>query len=145
MSEPDQLTINEEIGISLDEFEVTYSRSGGPGGQNVNKVNSKVRIRWTPATSATLPASVMERFVEKFRARLTESGELIITSQKFRDQQRNFQDCLDKLRLMIVGVVDPPKIRRPTKPSRAARQKRHESKQVQSNKKQQRRAPSIEE
>lgn len=125
----------------MDEFEFTYVRSSGPGGQNVNKVNSKAVLRWPLAENLSLPVDVRHRFQAKYANRLTTSGDLLLTSQRFRDQERNSADCLEKLREMILSVAVKPKARRPTKPTRASKKRRQEAKQAHSQKKQQRRTP----
>jgi ribosome-associated protein len=123
------------------EFEFSFARSGGPGGQNVNKVSSKALLRWAVASSPSLPADIRYRFLRKFAARLTLSGEVLIASQKYRDQNRNADDCLLKLQEMVASVASPPTPRIKTKPGRAAVQRRIESKRKVSAKKVQRRAP----
>lgn len=133
------LAVNSRIQIPREEFEFTFSRSSGPGGQNVNKVNSKALLRWPIRTSPSLPEEVRTRFIERYRTRLTESGDLLISSQRYRDQARNVDDCLEKLREMILAVVQRPKTRKATKPSRASQRRRVEGKRQQSEKKQGRR------
>ena len=132
------LMITPRIRIPLAEFDFSYTRSSGPGGQNVNKVNSKATMRWPVRATASLPADVRARFFERFGSRVTTEGDLIIHSQRYRDQGRNVVDCLDKLRLMLTEVAVAPKKRRPTKPSRASKQRRLEHKRATSAKKQQR-------
>jgi ribosome-associated protein len=122
------LEITPRLHIPDAEFQWSFVRSGGPGGQNVNKVASKAVLRWQAGASPSLPASVKDRFLTQQRSRLTTAGELILTSQRFRDQERNKQDCLDKLRAMIRQALVPPRPRRPTKPGRAARERRLEAK-----------------
>jgi len=139
----DHLTINDYIEIPLKEFDISYARSGGPGGQNVNKVNSKVILRWAVRSSDTLPGPIQLRFLTKYKSKITLDGEVIVTSQKFRDQGRNFDDCMEKLRLMIVAVVAAPTPRRETKPSRAMKERRVEAKRETSVKKQQRQRPGM--
>lgn len=136
------LTISPRIQISMDEFEFTSARSGGPGGQNVNKVSSKAQLRWPVARTQSLPPDVLGRFLNKYASRLTADGDLIITSQKYRDLPRNKEDCLQKLKELITSVVSPPKRRRPTKPTAASVKKRMESKRHKSAKKKQRRPPA---
>jgi ribosome-associated protein len=131
--------ITRQIQIPLAEFEITFARSSGPGGQNVNKVNSKATLRWAVQTSRGLPEAVRERFLQKYGNRLTTEGELLVTSQRFRDAPRNSQDCLEKLRAMLLAVAHPPKRRRPTRPTRGSVERRLQGKRRQSAAKQDRR------
>jgi ribosome-associated protein len=124
------LVVNSRIQIPRSEFEFSYARSSGPGGQNVNKVSSKAVLRWRVIGSTALPPEVRQRFLTKYGNRLTTEGDLIITSQRYRDQPRNVDDALDKLREMIASVAVAPKRRRPTKPTRSSVQKRVETKQA---------------
>lgn len=133
------LTVNSRIQIPLREFEFTFARSSGPGGQNVNKVNSKATLRWPVLTSPSLPDEVRQRLIARHRQQITTSGELIITSQRFRDAGRNTADCLEKLRQILVEAATPPTRRRPTKPTRGSVQRRLQAKQQQSQKKRHRR------
>ena len=137
------LVVSPSVKIPLDEFEFTYARSSGPGGQNVNKVNSKALLRWPILVSPNLPAAVRERFVAKYGSRLTNEGDLLISSQQSRDQGQNTQDCLDKLREMLVSVLQPPKRRRPTKPTRSSQKARGEAKKQNAQKKEHRRKPKM--
>lgn len=139
------LYVTPRIQIPISEFEFSFARSGGPGGQNVNKVNSKAVLRWHPASSASLPDDVRARFFDKYSARITADGELIVTSQKFRDQLRNIDECLQKVAQMLQAVANAPRHRRPTKPTAAAKIRRVESKARNSMKKQNRRAPRFDE
>ena len=133
------LLVAPHIRIPLAEFEFQYVRSSGPGGQNVNKVNSKAQLRWNPTTSPSLLESVRARFLERYRSRLTTEGELVVMSDRFRDQAKNTDDCLTKVRDMLLAVAQPPKKRKATKPSRAAKQRRLDSKKRDSATKQNRR------
>ena len=116
--------INADLRIPEDELEWTYVRSGGPGGQNVNKVASKAVLRWNVAASRSLPEDVKARLRAREANRITAEGELVLTSQRFRDQERNRQDCLDKLRQMIAQAAARPKARRKTKPTRGSQEAR---------------------
>ena len=136
-----ELTVDARIRIPHEEFEFTFVRSGGPGGQNVNKVNSKAILRWPVARSAALPPDVRARFLARYSRRLTGDGEVIVTSQRYRDQGRNVADCLEKLGELVAAVAVRPTVRRPTKPSRAAKARRLDGKRRDSVKKQQRRLP----
>jgi ribosome-associated protein len=135
------LEVNDAIAIPLDEFQFETSRSGGPGGQNVNKVNSKVQLRWTPSTSPSLPEAVKARLLLNVANRLTREGELLIASTRTRDQGQNVEDCLDKLRSMILVALNPPKPRRATRPTLASKKRRVEAKQRRSDVKRGRQTP----
>ena len=108
------LEINQHLRIPDDEFLWSYVRSGGPGGQNVNKVASKAVLRWDVAASPNLPEDVKARLRSQEANRITADGKLVLTSQRYRDQERNRQDCLDKLREMIASAATRPKTRRKT-------------------------------
>jgi len=138
------LLVNRRIRIPTDEFTWTFARSGGPGGQNVNKLNTKAVLRWPVAESPSLPDEVAERFLKRYANRITNEGELVLASQRYRDQARNIDDCLEKLRSMLASVAEPPKKRRPTKPSRAAKRRRLEEKKRRSERKQMRKPPRME-
>lgn len=133
------LSVNSRLRIPLSEFEFTYARSSGPGGQNVNKVNSKALLRWPVRTSPSMPEPVRQRFLSRYGNRITAEGELLISSQRFRDQARNVDDCLERLREMLLHAATPPTRRKRTKPTRASIQRRLENKRHKSAKKQGRR------
>ena len=118
--------------IPFSEIEYAYVRSSGPGGQNVNKVNSKCEIRWNPTESKAVSPFTISRFVQLFKNRITNEGYIIITSDRFRDQKKNQNDCLEKLKAMLLQASQPPKVRRATRPTRASKERRIESKKVRS-------------
>lgn len=130
--------------IPDDEFTWSFARSGGPGGQNVNKVASKAVLRWNIAASSALPIDVKQRLALQQPRFFTQEGELIITSQRHRDQERNREDCLEKLRAMILQALHVPKARKKTRPSRGAKRRRLQEKKRRSDVKQQRRRPHAE-
>lgn len=126
--------------IPMRELTFEFSRSSGPGGQNVNKVNSKASLRWLPRKNRSLPEDVRERFLQRFASRIHGDGSILISSQRYRDQGRNTADCLEKLRAMVGLVARPPKKRRPTRPSHTAKQRRLNEKSARKQVKQSRRA-----
>ena len=133
------LVVNKRIQVPLREMRFTFARSPGPGGQNVNKVNSKATLHWNVANTKSLPETVRKRFLSKYQSRVNQEGELFLSSSRFRDQGRNVADCLEKLRSMLAeaAAVKPP--RKKTKPSASANRRRLDSKRRQSEKKRQRR------
>lgn len=133
------LKISTGLEIPLDELDFSYARSGGPGGQNVNKVASKAIMRWCVTVSPSLPDDVRARFVETHASKITGDGDLVIMSSAHRDQPKNRQACLDKLRDMLEEVAVPPAERVATKPTRAAKERRVDDKKQKSKKKEQRR------
>jgi ribosome-associated protein len=135
------LEVTPAIRIPLDEFGWSFARSGGPGGQNVNKVASKAVLRWDFDQSPSVPEDVKARFRERFPSRLTTDGELVLASELTRDQGRNREDCLEKLAAMLRAAAVRPKVRRPTKPSKGAKRRRLEEKRRQSARKAGRRGP----
>lgn len=138
------LTVTDSLSISLDEFHFEFARSGGPGGQNVNKVSSKAVLRWKPSVSGSLPPLVRERLLRAVASRLTKEGELLVTSQLTRDQSRNIEDCLDKVRVLVLAAARPPKARRPSRPTLASKVRRVEAKVRRSTTKRLRRKPDAE-
>lgn len=125
---PDVLAITPTVAIPLTELSFAFARSGGPGGQNVNKVSSKVELRWTPATSSALSPDDRAWLLGKLGGQLTGDGELVIVSSRTRDQIVNREDATEKLVALVRAALHRPKPRRKTKPSRAARERRLGSK-----------------
>jgi len=138
-----KLIVNRLLQIPHEEFQFRFDRSSGPGGQNVNKVNTKVTLKWDLDSSASLPEAVRQRLVGRCRRRINKLGELVITSQRYRDQGRNIADCLEKLRGLLAEVAVAPRKRKPTRPTKASKVRRLKEKQEQSQKKQGRRRPSL--
>jgi ribosome-associated protein len=136
--------ITSQIRIPESEFQWSFVRSGGPGGQNVNKVASKAVLRWNLAASSSVPEPVKTRLRTLQRRRITTEGELVLNSQRYRDQGRNVDDCLAKLRDMVLEATRVPKARKATRPSRGAREARLRAKRRRSLTKTGRRQPAEE-
>jgi ribosome-associated protein len=126
------LEITPTIRIPDAELRLSFARSSGPGGQNVNKVSSKAILHFDVLTTPSLPPDVRQRFLERYKTRLTNAGEVVIHSEEYRDQPRNIQACYDKLRDMILTVLRPPKKRRATKPTRGSKVRRLNAKKKRS-------------
>jgi ribosome-associated protein len=118
------LEISDRLRIPDEEFSWSFVRSGGPGGQNVNKVASKAVLRWNVVASPSLPDDIKARLQQQQRSRITSEGDLLLTSQRYRDQERNRLDCLEKLAELLRSAAVVPKKRHKTKPSRGARERR---------------------
>jgi ribosome-associated protein len=135
------LIISPTVKIRYSEFQFSYVRSSGPGGQNVNKVNSKAVLRWNILESECLAESTRARILDQLASKLTLEGEIIISSDRFRDQTRNREDCVEKLRVCLAHAVAIPKPRKETKPSRSSQRRVKEQKSRLSAKKSLRRSP----
>jgi ribosome-associated protein len=138
------IRITSQIEIPRSELRFSFVRSSGPGGQNVNKVASKAVLRWGVARSGAIPSDARERFVNQFRRRINDRGELIIASQRYRDQARNVEDCVAKLRDMVLAVISVPKPRKKSKVPKAVREARLQQKRITAAKKQRRKLPPSE-
>jgi ribosome-associated protein len=140
----DVLVVSSRIQIPHAEFEFQFSRSSGPGGQNVNKVNSKVTLRWQPLTSPSLPADVRDRFAKRFASKLRNDGSILINCEKSRSQLLNRVGCLEQLSNWLREVATPPQKRRPTKPTKGSQRRRLSEKRRRSDTKRLRGSPGDE-
>jgi ribosome-associated protein len=122
------IRVTSHISINEREIEESFVRASGPGGQNVNKLATAVQLRFDVRSSPSLPAEVRERLERLAGARLTRDGVLVITAQSHRTQGRNRQDALDRLVDLIRRAAIAPRLRRPTKPTKASRERRVEAK-----------------
>jgi ribosome-associated protein len=135
------LVVTSRLILPGQELQFSFARSGGPGGQNVNKVNSKAVLRWNVKSSASLPESIRSRFLARNKNRVSEDGIFVLTSERYRDQGRNVADCLAKLRDLLREAATPPRRRIPTKLPRAVKESRLRSKRQTSERKSNRRLP----
>ena len=132
----EDIVINEQVVIPAGELLFNYARSGGPGGQNVNKVNSKATLSWNVNTTLALYPATLQRLRVLAATRINNAGYLQITSQVHRDQIAHIQACRERLRALVIEAMKPPTIRRPTKPTLGSKRRRLEGKKIQSQKKQ---------
>ena len=136
--------VNSRTQIPLSELSFNYDRSPGPGGQNVNKVNSRAELRFNLRASRSLRPDQQDRLEAALASRLSADGTLIIRSSRYRSQRRNRDDCLEKFaELLATHLRPPPPKRRPTRPGPAAKARRLDAKKHQSKKKSTRRRPGV--
>jgi ribosome-associated protein len=127
------LRITPSIAIDENELEESFILSSGAGGQNVNKVSSAVQLRFDVVHSPSLPDPVRLRLIALSGSRLTKDGVLILVGRQYRDQNRNRIDVRERLVELIREAAIIPKKRRPTKPTRASKERRIEGKKVRAN------------
>mgnify|MGYP001097945767 CR=1 FL=1 len=125
------LTITSNTSIPDDEIEISAIRAQGAGGQNVNKVSSAVHLRFD-INASSLPDVYKERLLGLRDKRITKEGVLVIKAQKFRTQEKNRDDALERLQEIVKAVTVVQKVRRPTKPTKSSQKKRLDSKAIRS-------------
>jgi ribosome-associated protein len=118
------LKLTDSCTIPAAELECSFARSSGPGGQNVNKVASKVELRFQLAASKALTPARKARLAAAFPSHVTSGGEFVLSGDRFRSQRQNQEDVLERLRAMVLSVWLPPKPRVKTKVSKAAQRRR---------------------
>ena len=118
------IEITRQIALRDDELEFQYILASGPGGQNVNKVNSAAQMRFDARRSPSLPPDVLARLERLAGSRLTNEGVIVITAKRFRTQERNRADAIARLCALIAKAAEAPPPRRPTGPTRAEKEQR---------------------
>lgn len=118
------IEITPVIALDEQEIKIDFVRAAGPGGQNVNKVATAAQLRFDVRNSPSLPDDVRERLARLAGRRLTAAGELIIEARRFRTQEQNRQDALNRLVELIRRAAEKPRPRRPTRPSAAVKERR---------------------
>lgn len=131
----EDLYVSRRLTISASELQTTFARSGGPGGQNVNKVNSKVTLRWRIRDNPAMPEAWRGRVEARFAGRITGEGDLVLHSERYRSQHRNLEDCRQKLRDLLLECQTPPRRRVATRPTKGSKVRRLDAKRQQSEKK----------
>ena len=138
----DVLTINEHLVIPLTEITFSASRASGPGGQHVNKAETRIQLRWNPSRSVALAEADRELVCDRLAARLTATGDIILACGSHRSQRRNRQACLDRLARLLRAALVPVPPRHKTRPTSGSREKRLQQKKQRSDTKQRRRKPT---
>jgi ribosome-associated protein len=118
------ISITDAIALDENELRFSFVRASGPGGQNVNKVATAVQLRFDAARSPSLPEEVRRRLMHLAGSRLTVDGEIVIDARRYRSQEQNRQDAVLRLTVLVRRAAEPPKPRRKTRPTAAARERR---------------------
>lgn len=139
---PGDLVVNARWTIPAAELEVQAARSGGPGGQAVNKLATKVVLRFALGSSASLPAELRARLLDELASRLDTSGALVIHASEHREKSRNLDAARARLARLLAQAAQPRRVRRATRPTRGSHQRRLTAKRLQGDKKQRRRSGS---
>jgi len=123
------IQITDALSIPQEALDISFIRASGPGGQNVNKVATAAQLRFDAAGCPAIEPELLDRLRRAAGKRMTAGGVIVITARRFRSQERNRQDALDRLVALLRLATERPTARRPTRPSRAAREKRLQTKQ----------------
>lgn len=121
-----------KILIPTNEFDISFARSSGSGGQNVNKVNTKATLKWNCQTSPSLTIEVRVRFLKAYKNKINDDGILTLSCEENRTQHLNIKGVIEKLHNMIDEIYEAPKLRKKTKPTKSSQKKRVETKRIQS-------------
>lgn len=126
------LDVTPAIQIADDELVEEFVRASGPGGQKVNKTSSAVQLRFDAARSPSLPEAVRFRLLALAGRRVTDAGEIVIVAQRYRSQEQNREDARDRLAALIRRAAEPPRPRKPTRPTQGAKRRRLDAKRQRS-------------
>ncbi len=137
------IQINDHIIIPERELQFKAIRASGPGGQNVNRVKTAVQLRFDAASSPSLPPEVLARLLKLAGKMVSHRGELIIEAGRYRTQERNRADAVERLVRLLQRAAKKPKKRKKTRPGKAARERRLQSKHQQAEKKRRRNRPQL--
>lgn len=124
------MKVTQDLAIDDSELKISFMRSPGPGGQNVNKVATGVHLRFNITHSPSLSEDIRARLIVLVGKKLTSTGDIIIRATRYRTQNRNKEDAIQRLREFIQKAAEPPKKRKKTKPSQAAKTARIENKKM---------------
>jgi ribosome-associated protein len=144
MPDDSRIVITANVTIPVAELEFRASRSGGPGGQHVNTSSTRIELWWNAARSPSLTAGQRERVLSRLRSRLTEDGELRVVASDTRSQARNRALTIERFQALLAKALAVRKRRKPTRPPRAARERRLAEKRKQSERKRRRQTPGAE-
>ena len=126
------MRVNRSVTIPDDEIKMTFSPSGGPGGQHANRSSTRVELTWNPTTSRALGPRQKERVLAALRRRLDSSGQIRLTSDRYRSQLRNREDARERLAGLVRSALVPPKSRVGTKPTKGSKEERLRAKRKRS-------------
>ena len=130
------LRISPGLVVPADELKAEFARAGGPGGQNVNRTESKVVLRFCARTSRAFDEGQHALLLQRLGRRLTRSGDLVIHASRYREQARNLADARERLAELLRSALSPPRTRKPTRPTKVSRRARLSQKRARSEKKQ---------
>ena len=132
MTIPENIPVTRHVEITKGELVFRYDRSSGPGGQNVNKLSTKVTLLFNVAGSESLSEYQKKRIMDRLGSRINKAGELMVVSQKSRSQAANKEDAVGRLAVLLAGALKVQKSRRKTKPTRASKERRLKAKKQRS-------------